>query len=139
MPGACIPKKPRPVSWSRWTEDQTRGSGLVGNGRRPGPDTRAETVIVGVNQFADEKGVELPRLRVDPSVEREQRDRLETLKTRRDASAVSANLARLEEAARSTANLMPPILDAVRDYATLGEICDTLRDVFGEHRQITTV
>ena len=96
-------------------------------------------VIVGVNRFTEDTKVDLPRLTVDPAIEREQRARLAALKDRRDNAAVGARLQRLQDAARGTENLVPPILDAVRAYATLGEICDALRAVFGEYVQVTTV
>jgi len=73
-------------------------------------------------------------LRVDPEVEKAQVEALQTLRANRDNRLVETALTRLGEAARSDGNLMPPILDAVRAYATLGEICRVLRDLFGEYR-----
>lgn len=67
-------------------------------------------------------------------MQRTQVERLQALRRDRDSARVEAALATLEQAARGTDNLMPPILDAVRAYATLGEICDALRRVFGEYR-----
>ena len=98
-----------------------------------------DSVIVGVNRFADESKADLSRLSVDPGVERAQLDRLESLRRRRDYVAVKARLARIREAARGDENLVPVILDAVQAYATLGEICDALRDVFGEYEQATLI
>ncbi|MBN1401093.1 MAG: methylmalonyl-CoA mutase family protein [Anaerolineae bacterium] len=100
---------------------------------------RGESVVVGVNRYTDETAVELPRLQVDPAVELEQKARLGALKAQRDGAAVERCLAALARAAEGTENLMPRILDAVEAYATLGEICDTLRGVFGEYDQVTTI
>jgi methylmalonyl-CoA mutase N-terminal domain/subunit len=72
---------------------------------------------------------------VDPDLARQQVERLGALRAQRDAVQVHAALSRLETAARGTANLMPPIIEAVECYATLGEIADTFRRVFGEHRE----
>jgi methylmalonyl-CoA mutase N-terminal domain/subunit len=74
-------------------------------------------------------------MRIDPAVERRQVERLQSLRRRRDASQVQTALARLETAARGTDNLMPLIIEAVEAYATLGEIADTLRQIFGEHQE----
>lgn len=92
-----------------------------------------ERIIVGLNKFQvqEEKPKEL--LKVDPTVRDKQIERLKELKSQRDAAAVSQALAAVKEAAQTGANLMPPIISAVRALATLGEICDTLRDVFGEY------
>ena len=73
-------------------------------------------------------------MRVDPEVGRRQQAKLAAVKASRDDSRVRTALAGLERAARGTENLMPRILDAVRAYATLGEISDVLRGVFGEYR-----
>jgi len=102
-----------------------------------------QSVVVGVNRFADTAGgaqhaVTLPRLTVDPAIEREQSERLLSLKRCRDNATVQAQLQRLCQAAQGTENLMPIILDAVRVYATLGEVCDVLRGVFGEYEQVKT-
>mgnify|MGYP000343437697 CR=1 FL=1 len=94
-----------------------------------------ETVIVGVNQFIEEN--EAPRtglLRVDPGLERDQVERLRALRARRDPAAWGTAMQALESAARTDANLMPPIIDAVLAWATVGEIATCLRGVFGEHR-----
>jgi methylmalonyl-CoA mutase N-terminal domain/subunit len=96
-----------------------------------------ESVIVGVNRFTDDKKVRLPRLTVDPAIEQEQCERLRALKARRDGGLVAERLEALKRAARGQDNLVPPILAAVKAYATLGEICDALREVFGEYEQIT--
>jgi methylmalonyl-CoA mutase N-terminal domain/subunit len=95
---------------------------------------REEEVVVGVNRFQMEEPAPESLLRVDPEVGKKQRDRLEVLKSNRDNTAVSDALATLERAARGEENLLPPILEAVRSYATLGEISDCLRKIFGEYR-----
>ena len=92
-------------------------------------------IVVGVNRFQQKEETQPTILRVDPEVGRRQAARLSDLRARRDNAAVSAALAALEEAARGTANLLPRILAAVESYATLGEISDTLRRVFGEQRE----
>jgi methylmalonyl-CoA mutase, N-terminal domain len=96
---------------------------------------RGEQVVVGVNRFAEEK-FELPEiLRVDPALERKQIERLRQLRAERDAARVLSALAQIERAARGNDNLMPHILNAVEALATVGEISDTLRKVFGEYRE----
>ncbi|MBN2061778.1 MAG: methylmalonyl-CoA mutase family protein [Deltaproteobacteria bacterium] len=95
---------------------------------------KGERIVVGVNSFQVEEDVKPPILRVDPAVEDDQIKRLAELKARRDNTKVEAALKRLTGESETDANLMPAILDAVRVYATLGEICDVFRDVFGEYR-----
>ena len=95
---------------------------------------KGEEVVVGVNRFEIEEEPQENLLAVDPEVGRKQVERLAALKARRDNDHVARALATLEKTARGTDNLMPPILEAVRGYATLGEISDTLRGVFGEYR-----
>jgi methylmalonyl-CoA mutase N-terminal domain/subunit len=100
---------------------------------------REEEIVVGVNRFQIEESVPENLLRVDPEVGEKQRERIEALKKRRDSASVEDALATLEKAARGEANVMPPILEAVRSYATLGEISDCLRKVFGEYTAKTEV
>jgi len=76
---------------------------------------------------------------VDPEVEKRQKERVEALRSRRDNAAVTDALATLEKAARGDENIMPPILEAVRIYTTLGEISDCLRKVFGEYKAKTEI
>jgi len=92
-----------------------------------------DRVIVGVNRFQTEETRPTNLLRVDPTVRENQTRLLAQIKAQRDGSAVSAALAALKKAAEGTDNVMPPILEAVRQRATLGEICDVLRGVFGEY------
>ncbi|MDP8983048.1 MAG: methylmalonyl-CoA mutase family protein [Acidobacteriota bacterium] len=95
---------------------------------------RGDTVVVGVNRFRqDEKEAPLA-FRLDPELEREQIARLRALRASRDATAVAVALIDLEQAARSTENLMPRILAAAEAYATVGEMSDRLKAVFGEYR-----
>jgi hypothetical protein len=93
-----------------------------------------ERVVVGVNEFATNEAFRGKMLRVDPRVREEQAARLRALRERRDNARVENTLNALHDAARGTTNLMPAILDCVEAYATLGEICDTLRKEFGEYR-----
>ncbi len=97
-------------------------------------DTKAR-VVVGVNEYVAEEPLEIPLLEMDREGERRQIARLQRVRAERNNEAVSQKLAALEEAARGTQNLMPFIIDAVREYATLGEICDVFRKVFGEYRE----
>jgi methylmalonyl-CoA mutase N-terminal domain/subunit len=91
-------------------------------------------VIVGINEFQLEEEKPPAILKIDLSLEERQKEKLARLKARRDSQAVAAALKRMEEAARGTENLMPAIIDAVRVQATLGEISDAMRKVFGEYR-----
>ena len=93
-----------------------------------------ERVVVGVNDFVTTAQYSGKRLRVDPRVRDEQAARLQSLRARRDNVRVENTLAALRAQARGTANLMPAILACVESYATLGEICDTLRQEFGEYK-----
>jgi methylmalonyl-CoA mutase, N-terminal domain len=92
-----------------------------------------DQVIVGMNRFQTERVAPTGLLKVDPAVREMQVKRLEQLRTDRDSSAVTAALADLKKAAQGTENVVPPILDAVKKRATLGEICNVLREVFGEY------
>ena len=92
-------------------------------------------IVVGVNKFQSAEAKLPPILKVDPEAGRRQAQRVAELRARRDNAAVGATLAALESAARGSENLMPHILAAVEAYATLGEISDTLRTVFGEQRE----
>jgi methylmalonyl-CoA mutase N-terminal domain/subunit len=97
---------------------------------------REQRVIVGVNRYTldDEPGLEI--LRIDPALERKQIERVQTLRARRDTRRVEQRLAELKRAAaQDDVNLMPAIVDAARDYVTLGEICDAFRDVWGVWRE----
>ncbi len=88
-------------------------------------------VVVGVNRYELEQGSEVEILRIDPALERKQVDRVRAVRARRDSAAVEAALARLKEASLRDENVMPRIVEAARAYATLGEMCDALRDTWG--------
>jgi len=94
-------------------------------------------IIVGLNEFTVEESPFTEILRISPEVERYQKEKLERVKKERNTARVKETLKRLREAAEGTENLMPHILEAVKAYATLGEIADTLRE--GEHTQLTTI
>jgi methylmalonyl-CoA mutase N-terminal domain/subunit len=93
-----------------------------------------ERIVVGVNRFQTDEEAAPPLLRLDPAVEADQVARLRAVRASRNQDEVDATLRRLREAATGSANLMPLILAAVKAYATIGEICQVLREVFGEHR-----
>ena len=99
---------------------------------------RGDRVIVGVNKFQSQSA-SVPILRIDPQLERDQVGRLAAVRARRDEAKASAACALVAQTARDGANLMPPVLDAVRAYATVGEISDALRSVFGEHVETLTI
>ncbi len=96
---------------------------------------KQERIIVGVNQFRQEEPPLEDVLRITGDVERYQIEKLKKVKAGRDATRVAQTLDRLKEAAKGTDNLVPVILDAVKAYATLGEISGALREVFGEYRE----
>ncbi len=98
-----------------------------------------DQTVVGLNKFQQDESPPSNILRVDPAVRESQIAKLDQLKERRDNSHVAAALAKLKDCAQGTDNLMPSILEAVKCYATLGEICDTLREVFGEYRAVSTL
>jgi methylmalonyl-CoA mutase N-terminal domain/subunit len=98
-----------------------------------------EQVVVGVNEYRQEEGTRVPIHRVDPQLERDQVQRLQKFRAQRNADAVRRCVGSLRAAATSSDNLMPHIIDAVDNGVTLGEISDTLREVFGEHRENLTL
>jgi methylmalonyl-CoA mutase N-terminal domain/subunit len=91
-------------------------------------------IVVGVNEFQSEEETMKDLLKVNPEIEKQQVKKLEEVKSNRVGKEVTEKLARLKKAAKSNENVMPFILDCVKNYATLGEICDQLRDVFGEYK-----
>jgi methylmalonyl-CoA mutase, N-terminal domain len=91
-------------------------------------------VVVGVNRYRLEQETEPQLLRVDPAIAKQQVEQLRELKANRNATEVEEKLKRLKKAAQGTENLMPHILNAVKAYCTIGEICQVLREVFGEYR-----
>jgi methylmalonyl-CoA mutase N-terminal domain/subunit len=96
-------------------------------------------IVVGLNQFAAAEPVSIPVFAVDPKLEVEQRERLGRVRRSRDRDRVEKALQALGGAARRTDNLLPFLIEAVRAYATIGEICAVLRGVFGEHRESVTI
>jgi methylmalonyl-CoA mutase, N-terminal domain len=98
-----------------------------------------ERIVVGVNRFRTDAEPAIPLMRLDPAIEREQIERLAALRARRDSGRAAAALAAVEARARTGENLMPAIAAAVESYATLGEISDAMRRVFGEHREIVSL
>ncbi len=95
---------------------------------------RHEQIIVGVNDFVNNAPSDIERLKVDPALEAGARIRLQNLRAARDAVKVAGLLARLETAAQGTDNLLPHFIDCVENFITVGEICHTLRRVWGEYR-----
>jgi methylmalonyl-CoA mutase N-terminal domain/subunit len=91
-------------------------------------------VIVGVNKFQVQEKPAMKLTRIDPALYEKRHEELLAMKGRRDADKVVEALARVKAAASSNENLMPPIIEAVDVYATLGEVCDVLREVFGEYQ-----
>jgi len=101
-----------------------------------------EKVIVGVNDQPEggaAADLAMPTLYIDESAGERQLQKLEKLRASRDAGRVARALDDMRDAARSTRNLMPPILEAVRAYATVGEMCDALRDVWGEYEETAII
>ncbi len=92
-----------------------------------------------MNDFVQENEPPIEILYIDETAAEKQIARLEALKTRRDNGAVARTLDRLRAAARTSENLMPPILEAVRAYATIGEMCDALREVWGEYEEVPII
>jgi methylmalonyl-CoA mutase, N-terminal domain len=97
---------------------------------------RQQRIVVGVNRYQLEEEPELEILKIDPTLERKQIDRVQALRARRDSSAAEQALARLrEDATHEDRNLMEPIMAAARADVTMGEMCDALRDVWGVWRE----
>ncbi len=94
-----------------------------------------DRVIVGVNRFRSDEEEPIPILKIDETVARSQQERLRAVKAERSGDRVREALATLERACRGGANVVPPVIEAVKVYATLGEICDVLRKVWGAYRE----
>jgi len=94
-----------------------------------------EEIVVGVNRFQIKEETAIPTLKIDPAFEREQVERVRKVRAGRDAAAAKAALNEVELAARSGENLMPRIIAAVEAYATLGEVADAMRNMFGEYSE----
>jgi methylmalonyl-CoA mutase N-terminal domain/subunit len=100
---------------------------------------RGDRIVVGVNKYRDEGASTPPIQRIDPEGERGQIERLRRVRAERDPAAWEAALRRLEDAAKGGDNLLPPLIEAVGAYATVGEISNQLRAAWGEHRELITV
>jgi len=98
-----------------------------------------EAIVVGVNRFQSEAGAKVPTLRIDPAIEKQQIERVRAVRAKRDPEAAEAALRQLDRAARGSENLVPKILDCVEAYATVGEISNRLREVWGEYKERSTV
>ncbi len=98
-----------------------------------------DSIVVGVNRFTVEEEKPIPIQKIDPALEPKQIERVRALRTRRNAAAWKEALKKVEGAARSGENLMPRILTAVEAYATVGEISDAMRRVFGEYREAVVI
>ena len=98
-----------------------------------------DAIVVGVNRFQTEEERPISTLQINPDLERAQVDRVQAVRDRRDSASVETALDRLEEAARLTENLMPRILECVEAYATVGEISNRLRQIWGEYKETSTV
>ncbi len=99
----------------------------------------SKRVLVGVNKYQIKEPPITGLLKVDPRVRQVQVERMTELRRRRDPKRVAGTLAEIKKVAEGTGNLMPPILEGVRAYCTLGEVCDVLRGVFGEYEPIATI
>jgi methylmalonyl-CoA mutase N-terminal domain/subunit len=100
---------------------------------------KKDQIVVGVNDFIAEEERKIPTLRIDAETERSQIARLNALRARRDSARAKAALAELQRRAATSENLLPAILAAVEAYATVGEISDTLRRVFGEYQESVVI
>jgi methylmalonyl-CoA mutase N-terminal domain/subunit len=98
-----------------------------------------QRVVVGVNRYTSDEQRPIPLLRIDPAIEQAQVERVRALRARRNAEDVKRTLEEIERRARGEENLLPAILAAVEAYATVGEISDALRNVFGEYRESVVV
>ncbi len=94
-----------------------------------------DRVIVGVNDFQLREPCATPLLKIDENIGKEQIDILQSVRDNRDNAAVQEKLEKLKQAAKGTENLMPFIMDAIREYASIGEVMATLKEVFGEYRE----
>jgi methylmalonyl-CoA mutase N-terminal domain/subunit len=92
-----------------------------------------------MNKFRDEETATPSLQKIDPEGERRQCERVARVRAERDPAAWEAAMNRLEDCSRGAENLLPPMIEAVKAYATVGEVCDRLRTVWGEHRELITV
>ena len=99
----------------------------------------AEAIVVGVNRYVDQSTGSQPLFRLDPEGERRQTHRVQSLRASRDGARAQAALDAVAKAARDGSNLVPPIIVAVESFATVGEVSDALRGVFGEFEETAAV
>ena len=107
--------------------------------RVQGAIERGDQVVVGLNRYRDEGAKSPPIQRIDPEGERRQVEGLRRVRAERDPAQWAAALRRLDEAAQGTDNLLPPLIEAVKAYATVGEISDRLRAAWGVHRETISI
>lgn len=96
---------------------------------------KKDRILVGVNKYTMEEKTKGELLRVNPAVEAKQKEKLKIVKAERSNEKVKIKLNDIREAAKNGTNLMPPIIEAVKEYATIGEICNVMREVFGEYKE----
>jgi methylmalonyl-CoA mutase N-terminal domain/subunit len=120
---------------SGWVQQQIQQAAYVWQRKVDAGDA----IVVGVNKFGSGQEAEMSLQRLNPDLERRQVERLLALSLRRPMAAWEHSLVQLTDAARTQTNLMPYIVQAVESFATVGEIADTLRSVFGEYRETVTV
>jgi methylmalonyl-CoA mutase N-terminal domain/subunit len=96
-------------------------------------------IVVGVNKFQSDSDEKIPVLHVDEKIERNQIERVRALRARRNQKTVEASLQKLKEAAIGNENLLPRVLECVEAYATIGEISDVMRKIWGEYREAVVV
>jgi len=96
---------------------------------------KGERIIVGVNEFTAEEEEPIHILKIDESVARAQKERLEAVRSARSQDRVRETLAGVERACREESNVMPPVIEAVKAYASLGEVCDVFRKIWGQYRE----
>jgi methylmalonyl-CoA mutase, N-terminal domain len=113
-----------------WVQDQIAEAAYAAQRRVE----RGEQVVVGVNRFAEGQAAPVPVFAPDEAVAREQAEALAALRSGRDNDAVRAALVELRAAASGDANVLPPMREALRRLATVGEVCGALREVWGEYR-----
>ena len=97
---------------------------------------KSEKIVIGINKYNTNEEINIETLKVNPEVEEKQKRRLERLRNKRDKEKVKRALAEIRRVSLSEENLMPAVLDAVKSYVTLGEICNVLKEVFGEYRPV---
>ena len=137
---------PTSIPSTGWVAWWRRSSAAIHRRRSPKAPTRSsrrwrsgKRFVVGVNAFVADDEEPIGILYIDQSAAERQLAKLAQLKARRNNSAVQRSLDRLKEGAANGANTMPLMLDAVRAYATVGEMCDALRDVWGEYEEISVI